>query len=256
MTSNNYITVASVALCLAVSSAIAADGPKPAKLFLLGGQSNMKGQGVARQLQGQYATPPANVKLWCNGQWGPLAADARGTFGPEIAFGHAISKATPDEVIYLVKYAVGGTALYNDWAPTNGPQYKGFMATAESALADLAQSKTEYTFEAMLWLQGESDAAENRGALYEENLTQFIAHMRSKFNAPEMPFIIARVRSFYGGKTGQAKLVRDAQVKIAESSDTIAWFDTDDCALLNQGHYNSTGLFTVGERFAKAYQQF
>ena len=78
--------------------------------------------------------------------------------------------------------------------------------------------------------------------------------MRAQFKTPHMPFIIARVRPHYGGKTGQATLVRDAQGKVADSSQSIGWFDTDDCELRNKGHYNAVGLVTIGKRFADAYE--
>ena len=69
-----------------------------------------------------------------------------------------------------------------------------------------------------------------------------------------MPFYIARVLSHYGGKSGQAKLVRDAQVKVAEATNNVEWFDTDDAPIVdpksNPGHYNSAGLIEIGKRFA------
>jgi hypothetical protein len=67
------------------------------------------------------------------------------------------------------------------------------------------------------------DAAEGQAESYEANLVNFIAHMREQFETPEMPFIIARVLSFYGGETGQAAIVRDAQVKVAEADPNADW---------------------------------
>ena len=164
----------------------------------------------------------------------------------------ATSTAT---VKLTLSLTLGGTALYNDWAPTTGGQYKGFMSTARAALANLDASKTEYEIVGMLWLQGESDAHENRAEGYEKNLTAFIEHMREQFKAPEMPFVIARVMNHYGGKTGQAKIVRDAQQKIAETDPHAAWFDTDGLPLNDPGHYNGEGLIEIGKRFAKAYSE-
>lgn len=133
----------------------------------------------------------------------------------------------------------------------------GFMSTAKAAIANLDAAGTDYEIAGMLWLQGESDAAERQGDTYEKNLSAFIAHMRAEFKTPEMPFIIARVLSAYGGRTGQAKLIRDAQVKVAEETGNVAWFDTDDCPIVdpvkNRGHYNATGLIEIGKRFAAAY---
>ena len=92
------------------------------------------------------------------------------------------------------------------------------------------------------------------------NLVNFITHMREQFKTPGMPFIIARVLSFYGGETGQAAIVRDAQVKVAEADPNAAWFDTDDSPIIdpqtNQGHYNAEGNLLNGRRFAEAVKPF
>ena len=73
-----------------------------------------------------------------------------------------------------------------------------------------------------------------------------------------MPFIIARVLSFYGGATGQTEIVRDVQVKIGESDPWAAWFDS--APIINpdnnQGHYNAEGNLLNGQGFAEACKPF
>jgi len=204
-------------------------------------------------VESPYKDPFPRIQLWHNrrNQWAPLAPTHR--LGPEIAFGHAIAKALPDDDVRLVKYAINGTALYNDWALTTGPCYVGFMTAAQGALADLEAKQVPYEIAGMLWLQGESDAVENMGAEYEKNLAAFIDQMRTEFNTPDMPFIIARVRDFYG-KGAQAKMVRDAQQSLSETMPQVAWFDTDDLnPLVNGGHYGLAGTIEIGNRFAQSY---
>jgi len=215
------VWVSIITLCLLVSTtAMSKENNEPIKVFLLGGQSNMEGLGKVVNLKSPYNEAFSKVQVW-SGKWAPLSSilnNKYGEFGPEISFGHTIANALPDEDIRLIKYAVGGTALYDDWSPTTkGKQYLGFMKTAKAALTDLDAKKLKYEISGMLWLQGESDAGENKAETYEKNLTAFIAHMRTEFKTPEMPFIIARVRDYYGGKSGQAKIVRDAQEKLAKS---------------------------------------
>jgi hypothetical protein len=245
-----------VSLCVA-SASVSAQHAKPVKIFLLGGQSNMAGQlkEYWADVQSPYKDPLPQIQRWQNkrNQWAPLAPTHR--LGPEIAFGHVIAKALPNDDVRLVKYAINGTALYDDWAPTTGPCYIGFMAAAQGALADLEAMQVPYEIAGMLWLQGESDAVETMGSAYEQNLAAFIVHMRSEFNTPEMPFIIARVRDFYG-KGAQAKMVRDAQQALAETMPQVAWFDTDDCGtLINGGHYALPGTIEIGNRFAQSYME-
>jgi len=227
---------------------------KNIKIYLLGGQSNMVGQADAVNLVPPLSEPYAGVKVWNNlsGTWMPLSANGRGRFGPEIGFGHAMAKAFPFADIRLVKYASNGTALYDDWDPeTKGPEYVAFMKAVHSALADLAADGLDFEIAGMLWLQGESDALEGMAESYQERLWRFIRHLRTEFSADGMPFIIARIRDHFGGETGQAKIVRDAQVELAESAERIEWFDTDDLSLLDPGHYDADGLIEVGNRFAQ-----
>lgn len=247
--SNNYTVALICVLSLVLVSAVGAK--EPVKVYLLGGQSNMVGSGKPAELSGVHAKPQDDVKFWKGNAWGALAPGNR-NFGPEIGFGRAMKDALPKEEIYLVKYAAGGTALYNDWSPSGGGQYKQFMKTARAAIANLEKEKVDYVICGMLWMQGESDAAENKAETYDKNMRDFITHMREQFKAPEMPFVIARVRNHYGGASGQAKIVRDAQQKIAEDTEGVEWFDTDDYPMVNAGHYNGEGLVIMGKAFAKA----
>jgi len=243
--------------CSATIPSVQSD--KPVKVFLLGGQSNMVGADTAAKLKPPYNEPFSKVKIWQpqEMQWEPLSPEVvntQGRFGPEIYFGHTIAKACPGDDIRLVKYASSGTALYDDWSPTvGGAQYVSFMSITKAALTDLESDGVDYEISGMLWLQGESDAHEKKAETYEKNLTEFISHMRAEFKTPDMPFIIARVRSYYGGETGQAKIVRNAQVKIAESGQNVTWFDTDDFTMFNEGHYDANGLADIGTRFAEKY---
>ena len=231
--------------------------PKPAKVrvYLLGGQSNMNGAGKNSELAPPYNAPQPDVKFWHRGTWVPLAPGFHGSsaahFGPEVSFGRAIKDANPGDDIYLIKYAYKGTALYNDWAP-GGHQHGRFISTAKAALTNLDKAGIDFQVCGMLWMQGESDAEEGKGAEYEANMRKFIADMRARFRTPKMPFAIGRVMNTYGRKTGQAALVRAAQQKVAETMDYVEWFDTDSYALPNQGHYHTKGLIEMGKDFAKA----
>ena len=253
------VFISIIAICIFFATSVSIDNPETIKVFLLGGQSNMVGLGQIADLEQRYLKPLDKIKIWNmeTGKWEVLypgcLTESKSTFGPEISFGYTIAGVLPAGDIRLVKYAVNGTALYNDWAPAVGPQYLGFMKTAKTALADIIASGTDYEIAGMLWLQGESDADENQADTYEKNLAAFIAHIRNEFKTPEMKFVIARVLAHYGGNTGQAAIVRDAQATLAESMDHVTWFDTDDCPRLNAGHYNSKGLIEIGKRFAESF---
>ena len=234
---------------------------KTVKVFLLGGQSNMAGIGSVSKLKAPYTETSTTVTAFLDGKWqflkpGMLDKKKKGTrFGPEVSFAHSMGLAYPSEDIRLVKYAVGGTNLYQQWSPkTKGKQYLGFMKHARAAIQDLEKSGTKYEIAGMLWLQGEADANKGKGDLYETNLTAFITHMRKEFKTPEMPFILARIRDHFGKESGHNKMVRDAQEKVADEMKNVTCFDTDDCSMKNAGHYNAAGYVVIGKRFTEAYQ--
>jgi hypothetical protein len=247
---------------LIIAEEAEAEAGATVRIFLLGGQSNMVGQGRNSELPPPLNAPFPRVKCWDRRrrQWVPLAPGMGkypDRFGPEISFGHAMAEAMPDADIRLVKFAAGGSNLYENWAPPEGPCYRSFMKTAESALRDLDKSRIQYEIVGMLWLQGESDADAGKGDLYEENLKAFIAHIRQEFKEPEMPFVIARVLAVWGAKNGHARLVREAQDKTAHDGKYVACFHTDDCRPVhprkNRGHYGTEGQLKIGKRFAQGY---
>ena len=237
------------------------------RVFLLGGQSNMVGQGLNSELRPPYDAVQNDVKFWSNG-WIPLSpgfGNKPENFGPEVSFGRAIKDALPGDTIYLVKYGSNGKALYNDFKPYTGRYYLEMIKTFNAALANLDDAGIDYEISGMLWMQGESDAYESQAEAYETNLVNFIKVMRQAFNAPEMPFVIARVLNHFGGtrppKIGeqtnptQAHIVRATQVRVAESTPYVAWFDTDGYAVVdpdnNPGHYGTQGQLELGKSFAK-----
>lgn len=91
-------------------------------------------------------------------------------FGPVLSFGRAIAKIlSSNEDINLTKYAVGGTALYNDYTSPYCPHYGEFGA------GHSYKKGIEHRIVGMLQLQEESDIPENKGENYEANLSTFIA---------------------------------------------------------------------------------
>jgi len=207
-----------------------------------------------------HAVTQYDVSYWY-GAWGwthlrPGFGNGGSNFGPEVAFGRAIKDALPGDTIYLVKYAVNGTALFNDWKPTTGAQYIGFMNTVNAALAHLDNNGIDYEISGMIWMQGEADASEGQAAGYETNLRNFISVVRTELGTPEMPFIIARVLTFYENPVGQADIVRAAQVAVAESTPYVSWFDSDNYQVANPisnpGHYGTQGQLDLGNDFAAA----
>ena len=132
-----------------------APAPKPLKVFILAGQSNMEGQGVVDLTgkdynggKGTLATLMSDaskqslfkhlkdesgnwrvrddVSVWYQPEGGPLCAGPltfgftpyadQSHFGPELQFGHVIGDALDNEVL-LIKTAWGGKSLFVDFRP-------------------------------------------------------------------------------------------------------------------------------------------
>ena len=229
--------------------------PGLARVFFMAGQSNMLGYGYSDELAAPYKDPLPDVRYWNGANWVDLRTGfGRATdFGPEIYLGHILNEALPTDTIYLVKYAVGGTSLWNHWKPNTGIWHTEFVSRATGALARLEADGVNYEVSAMLWMQGESDAAENRGAFYEANLRGFISDMRTRFGISDLPFYIGRIRDYYGS-TVQNNLVRNAQVAVADTTNYVEWFDTDVFGdLIEGGHYDTDGQAQMGTTFANIY---
>jgi hypothetical protein len=97
----------------------------PTVIFLLAGQSNMVGQGAARDLPPAYARIAANSLTWQDGQWRSLVPTGE-TFGPEFSFVHTFSAAFPNERIGIVKLAAGRWSC-NDIATRASRRWRQFI---------------------------------------------------------------------------------------------------------------------------------
>ena len=137
-----------------LSAACAAEPPKPVKVFILAGQSNMEGQAVADLDGKDYNDGKGTLKFLLRdpekaplfkhlqndtGEWavredvwvhyqperGPLKSGSLGMgftpygqhhFGPELQFGHVLGDHFDNQVL-LIKTAWGGKSLFKDFRP-------------------------------------------------------------------------------------------------------------------------------------------
>ncbi len=231
------------------------------KVFLLGGQSNALGRAPA---SGIPTTPPdlsqaqADVFFYYDSPLAPpptLTTLRPGSgknaneFGPEVSFGRQIADASPSESFAIIKYANGGTALYNDWAPGTGTEYNIFKTTVSNGLAALQAAGHTTEIVGMLWHQGESDAIEGQQADYESNLTAFIADIRANYG-PKLPFLIGEIRRANGPAF---VTVADAQVTVADADPHSEFVAASDLNFLDTYHFDASSQLTLGERFAAAF---
>ena len=241
-----------------ILSATALELRAEARVFLLAGQSNMAGAGLFKELKKSEQEAPEGVQIWDKNGWrelGPGISANEGRFGPELAFGRAMKKAFPEDEIYLIKTAAGGTSMHKHWSVEGqgSPMLKKFLSSARGALKELDGRRVKYKVEGMLWMQGESDAAQGKGAEYEKSLGKFIKAMRKEFKEKELPFVMGRILPTFDKPKGHGPMVRAALEKVAKEDEKVACFDTDDFKRINKGHYNHEGQLELGETFAEHF---
>ncbi len=220
-------------LSVLLASVFACSAPKPQgkHLFILSGQSNM----------------------------------AR--LNPEESFTPAMEAEFGAENIIVVKDAMGGQPIrrwYRDWKPSVGEEPK--------AQADLYDSLMVKVFQAMenekiatvtfIWMQGERDAKEKHGEVYQESLLGLYNQLSTDLDRKDVNFVIGRLSDYdlVNEKYPHWTMIRDIQVKVAGSNDRFDWINTDD---LNDGvnsngieinndlHMSSEGYVVMGKRFAE-----
>jgi hypothetical protein len=181
-----------IAVLLALPGVVRAGAkPKPVKVFILAGQSNMEGKAKMTLLDFQ-ATQPARRPLYAHlrkdGQWiqrddvwikfldrkGKLTVGygSPKCIGPELGFGTVVGDHY-EEPVLLIKTAWGGRSLYRDFRPPSA----GLPAqrVLDKMLADQRKRKPETTLDEIK----KSFGASYRAMLDEVNTT--LADLKSSF---------------------------------------------------------------------------
>ena len=230
-------------------------------VFILAGQSNMRGYGTTAKLPATYRRTPSNVQFYFNGYPAKMSHFAH--FGPEVGFAHVLSRRFPNKTIKLIKFAVGGTSLFA-WDPhwqlskakmtgnaSAGPLFKKLIKTIKR---HSRLKSVKYT--GILWMQGEEDSRHSSAArTYSQNLSEFIRALRKELHAPSLAFFIAEVDppiKAFPYRDIVRKAQRNSSVRIQNSR-----------LISTQGlekqqdnlHYNTAGQLALGIRFAKAFIQ-
>lgn len=231
-------------------------------VFLLVGQSNMKGRGEidmkptidknilffhSKKQKHYIARDPLHA------QGTPDMIDGKdnsGT-GPGMSFAQGLRKKNPDMNILLVPAAVGG-------APIASYGIKGKFYTRSLLLTKNAikQSKVKTNIKAILWLQGESDSTDKLYKSYEEKLLDLVDRYRKDLRNPTLPFIACTVGSFITSKRfNRTKEINQTLLTLPKKRKYTACIDARDIKghIGDSLHYNTKSQVEIGKRFAKEY---
>ena len=113
-----------------------------------------------------------------------------------------------------------------------------------------------------IWMQGERDAREQLGNYYETSLLGLYDQLCNDLNRQDINFVIGRLSDFdlQNEKYPHWTIVREKQVKVAESNPRFDWVNTDDLndgynrrgkPIQNDLHMSAKGYKIMGERFAE-----
>ena len=185
---------------------------------------------------------------------------------PEESFAPAIEAKFGKDNVIIVKDAKGGKPIrrwYKDWKSPEGVELK-----AQPDLYDSLMTKVNLAIEdelistvTFIWMQGERDAKEKLGEVYEKSLIGLYKQLGSDLKRSDINFVIGRLSDFdmSNEKYPHWTIIRNIQTKVAESNARFDWVNTDDLndgiiregkVITNDLHMSAEGYVAMGERFA------
>lgn len=176
------------------------EGCERLDLYLLIGQSNMKGRGFMPEIAKNDPTVlsmhlrndqwyRARHPLHLTGDPETFKGHDNAGVGPGLAFAEVMREANPSAAVGLIPSAKGGSEI-KLWSGT-GPLYLEAIRRTKLALSQGPAGKTK--LRGVLWLQGEADARPGKVELYAENLNSLVDRLRADLGDPELPFVACTI---------------------------------------------------------------
>jgi hypothetical protein len=236
------------------------EGAEQLDLYLLMGQSNMKGRGI---MPDEPKHDPRIVMMHLkDDSWYlarhplHLAGDAK-TFaghdnagvGPGLAFAETLVAQNPKVALGLVPCAIGGSSI-NLWQK-GAKLYVEALRRAKLAQQTAAPVKAR--IRGVLWLQGEANANAAGLAGYEAKLLKLIDDLRAELALPDLPFIACTIGEMgdaarLADKTAMNRLLLALPAKRANT----ACVDARDLKthIGDNVHFDTPAQNEIGKRFA------
>lgn len=212
------------------------------------------------------------------------------TFGPELGMAKYFADNGIANTNYgIIKYAAGGTAIYDEFTSNMGSQYgnwmspslvakygKGsatltglcyanFLTTVRQGLKAYKDNGYNPVIKGLAWMQGESESqSANNSKRYAELLSTMIADMRKDLteisgqDLSELLTVVAKIPSKYKDVVSSAAyvdVVRAQMDAVAENDADVITIDNDFVTLpgTDNHHYNVPDMLQVGRNFAEAF---
>ena len=176
-----------------------------------------------------------------------------GHFGPEVSFSREIKMAGYDP--YIFKYTKGSTSIYNDWKrPGQGGMYDSMVKDLAIAVSTLEQAGVSVNIRGFIWIQGESDAENDKMALeFEDNLIRIIADLKEVTNNNELKVILG-VDDQHAW-VSERPIVVEAQKNIAALDPNISFTSMIGLPKADATHLTPSGLVEHGKIISEAFKK-
>ncbi|TWU41835.1 hypothetical protein Poly41_01270 [Novipirellula artificiosorum] len=188
-------------------------------------------------------------------------AQREGGFGPEMGFARTLAPRSPLPIA-IIKIAFSGTHVAGDWNPnlsdredsedpndSRGACYRSLLAETHQAISQLSQTYAP-EIEAIVWVQGESDAQAAYVDAYQTNITTMIQELRKDLATPNLWVMLGVNTRFGGGHNPFMPKIVAAQQAVAHLDPHVQYVDCDGASIANHAHFDGQGTLQVGTRFA------
>lgn len=239
----------------------------PALLFFISGQSNAGSQGKGSDLNEYQLEVGADVLLYSPQFTGsqqfvsvPHDSDKAkwdNRFGPELGIYEAIRAAYPGRTIAFARRSKGGTSIVEWCSDTtcNGLQWtkdKNLKNAAVSKLSTLCGCPVEVA--GIIWLQNEADVTSALASHYEARLTTMIDAWRDETGNSSLPVLFYTVHTKLG--TAPANTLQSGLNSVIASVPYTAMVDSTDLPTWpGEPHFDSEGMYLLGQRFGEAWAE-
>jgi Carbohydrate esterase, sialic acid-specific acetylesterase len=217
----------------------------PDQVFILAGQSNMRGRGMPLS-DGEPSDP--RLLDWHSTQWAvaadPLAYPPRPEdgIGPGMSFGLDAIADLPSQTLGFVQCAISDTPIYS-WIPGRF-SYEDCLAQVSAAGGPVS---------AVLFQQGETDAMKlYKAKAWRANFELMVAGFRSVFG-PEVPIILGELGKLNPDSFKYQDVVRAQQIAAANEDYKVALVHTADLPTADGKHFTTDAYKILGHRYADAW---
>jgi hypothetical protein len=236
------------------------EGTTHLDLWLLCGQSNMKGRGfmpedpkndprivMMHKMDDQWYL--ARHPLHLTGDAKTFQGNDNAGVGPGLAFAEVLAEQDKTAAIGLVPCAVGGSTI-KLWLK-GAKLYEDALRRAKLALQTTTPVKAR--LRGILWLQGEANANAEELPLHTERLRIMIEAFRTDLEQPDLPFIACTIGEMQPEpRLSDLKSMNDIQLALPKTVPHTACVDARDLKthIGDSVHFDTAAQNEIGKRFA------